>query len=162
MNALIIDLDDTAVDTSALREFRDRRDWKGSVKNLHKTVIFPGMKEALDQLRGDGVRVGFVTASVSFYAEKVLRQHALNYDCLISYHDCSPRKPHPAPIEMCLSRLGCSSVDALGIGDSAVDAEAYRRAEMRSVGAGWSSVLERGAGWDIIASAPNDLLTYIR
>jgi phosphoglycolate phosphatase-like HAD superfamily hydrolase len=162
VKALIIDLDDTAVDTSAVRSYRDRRDWKGCVQNLHRTIIFPDMKDTLARLRSEGIVIGFVTTSVSFYAERVLSGHGLAYDRLIAWHDCRPHKPDPAPIEMCLSRLGCAAGDAIGVGDSAIDAEAYRRANVLSVGAGWSQALVRGAGWDIIADAPSELWSQFR
>lgn len=158
MRALVIDLDDTAVDTSALRPQRERRDWKACARNLHQTIAFDGIASVLAQLRADGIKIGFVTTSVSFYAEKILQHHGLPYDCLIAWHDCSPRKPHPASILLCLSRLGCDPSEAIGIGDSAIDADAYNAAGVRSLGAGWSPALDRTAAWVGVIEDPNELL----
>lgn len=161
MRALIVDLDDTAVDTSALRPLRERRDWKACARNLDQSVPFDGMKKVTAQLRNDGIKIGYVTTSVSFYAEKVLQHHSLPYDCLIAWHDCSPRKPHPASILLCLTRLGCDPSEAIGVGDSAIDAEAYNAAGIKSVGAGWSPVLDRKADWREIVEEPHELLRCI-
>jgi HAD superfamily hydrolase (TIGR01549 family) len=157
---LIIDLDDTIADTSALSTLRQNRRWKECVGRMSDTISFRGVKQAIDAIRESGIPVGIVTASVSFYAEKVLRHHLIEYDRLIAYHDCAPRKPHPAPIIKCLELMGCSTVGSLGVGDSSADAEAYKAAGITSFGAGWSSFLVQDAPWDRIAREPAELLQF--
>lgn len=158
--ALIIDLDDTIADTSILAQHRDRRDWKGCVTRLHTTLSFDGLVETLLSIRNADVKIGIVTASVSFYAAKVLTYHKAPYDALVAYHDCSPRKPHPAPITMCLNKLECRPEDSIGVGDAEIDALAYTSAGLTSLGAGWSPHLNRAAPWDKILTSPDEMLQY--
>lgn len=158
LSCLIIDLDDTLADTSRLASYRDSRRWRDCASNLHLTGQFVGAAEALCELATSGVKIGIVTASPSNYANTVLKYHNIKYDVLIAYHDCSPRKPHPAPILMCIDRLGGSVEGSVGVGDAAKDAEAYSRAGIPAFGAGWSPHLDNDAKWTKILSTPADMI----
>lgn len=99
-----------------------------------------------------------MTTSVSFYAENVLRHHALPYDKLIAYHDSTPHKPSRHPIDLCLAHFGKSPDEALAVGDSAIDYDAYSSAGVTAWGAGWSTALVRTVTWAHIASDPDEIL----
>lgn len=158
--ALIIDLDDTLADTSQLAPLRQARRWKDCVRKFSLSVRFALVAETLQELRHAGVKVGVVTASVSFYAEGLLRHLEVPYDALVAYHDCSPRKPHPAPITMCMNRLGATAGSTLGVGDALIDCDAYHAAGIPAWGAGWSQHLDQTASWDEVPSTPARLLTF--
>lgn len=158
--ALILDLDDTLIDTACLAALRDDRAWRECVNRVGETICFEGFGDALGHLRGQGVAIGIVTASVSFYASAVLSNHNIAYDALVAYHDCSPRKPHPAPINLCLRKLGCSAEEAVALGDADSDAKAYRAAGVVALGAGWSPSIHSEADWTAVLDDPMDLLAY--
>jgi phosphoglycolate phosphatase-like HAD superfamily hydrolase len=99
---------------------------------------------------------------VSFYAEKLLAHHDIPYDCLIAYHDCSPRKPHPDPVLLCLKRLSAMADGSVGIGDSSHDADAYNAAGLTAWGAGWSAALDRDARWSHIAERPVEVMAFFQ
>lgn len=158
IKSLILDLDGTIVDSSSLDELRERRSWKRCVASLDRTVCFGDLRDVIEQIRSHNIRIGVVTSSVSYYAENVLRYHGIAYDCLIAYHDASPRKPHPAPVLACLRELDTKASDALALGDSEVDCRAYQAAGVIALGAGWSPKLIRSVNWNRIVREPSELL----
>ena len=155
---LIFDLDDTLVDTSLIAPLRQKKAWRACVSSLHKTTLYPDVAEFIERARNEKVAIGIVTASVSFYAEAVLRHHGIRYDALVAYHDTQQHKPHPEPALLCLEKMGLEAVSVLGIGDSKIDQISYARAGLISVGAGWSSALDFDADWDHVAKLPSSIL----
>lgn len=158
MKALVIDLDDTLVDTSGIAQLRNARNWRGCANNFHQTACFGEIAAVIATLRRSGVKVGIVTNSVSFYAQGLLSHHRIDVDALVAWHDTKAHKPSPDPVRLCLEKLGIEAVDAVGVGDAADDASAYLAAGIGAWGAGWSSALQEGA-WDEIVSEPSGLLT---
>lgn len=156
---LIVDLDDTLVDTSMLAQFRERRDWRGAVAGCRASVIFPGVADMLQAVTARGIHWAVVTTSVSYYASAVLKHHGLTPNALVAFHDATP-KPSPNSILLALSRIGVAASDAIGLGDADKDLHAYRAAGVRSVGAGWCPRIVRGA-WDHEIDTPADLLPLL-
>lgn len=157
---LILDLDDTIIDSSSLLELRSSKDWKGCKARFSQTNVLSTFAEVISAIRSRAIPVGIVTASVSFYAAGILRHHNIGYDALIAYHDCSPRKPSPAPIIMCLAKLGCDAQASLGVGDAASDDAAYKAAGLSSWGAGWTPTLARSANWDRVLTSATEILEF--
>jgi N-acetyl-D-muramate 6-phosphate phosphatase len=157
IKCIIFDLDNTIVDTECLSRLRKTKKWKECVRILHKTELFDGIIDILDKIKHEGILIGIVTNSVSFYAEAVLKYYNINYDTLVAYHDCPTGKPNPGPINLCLRRLRVMASETIGIGDSFIDATAYRAANIKALGAGWSPYLDRSAPWDKILSSPDDI-----
>jgi len=160
--AVIFDLDDTLADTAELLSLRKAKKWKQCVGQLSRTHLYPGLIDAITKLRDSGIRVGIVTTSVSYYAETVLRHHNIPYDALVAYHDCpwNKQKPDPAPVNLCIEKLKCRTEGSLGIGDSAIDAQAYVGAGIAAWGAGWSSRFEREAEWAEIIETPEPIMSF--
>lgn len=157
--AVILDLDDTLVDTRELRGLRERRDWKRAVRSMHQTKVFPGVRELLTSLSERGTPWAIVTTSVSYYAGALLRHHDLGTPPLVAYHDARP-KPHPACVLKALEHLEMEPGQAVGLGDHRHDHTAYSACGVLSLGAGWSPMLD-GADWDSVLSTPAELLEYL-
>lgn len=161
--AVVCDLDDTLVDTHGLAVLRKSRKWAQCIAGISETRIHPGVSEVLDILRDREVKVGVVTTSTSNYARPVLEHHATHLDAFVAYHDCrwNQQKPHPTPTLLCLSRLGCQPTAALGVGDSRIDATAYRKAGLIALGAGWSEQFSHDADWSHVLETPSLLLKHV-
>lgn len=161
IDAILFNLDGTIVDSAALDVLREEGHWQECVANITATRCFPYVERVLTRLRENRIRVGVVTSSVTFYAERMLRHHAIPCDALIAYHDARPHKPHPAPVAACLRRLSVAPERAIGVGDSVEDCEAYVAAGVTSLGAGWNENLIRTANWHGIVATPAHLLDYL-
>lgn len=156
MRGMIFDLDDTLVDTSALRAFREAKEWKKAVLQVEKTRLFDGMMEMLNECKAKNIAVGIVTSSVSFYADRILRHHSISPMCLVAYHDAPP-KPRPDGILLALKRMSLCAEDVVAVGDSRGDCAAYRAAGVVAIGAGWSQTLESDV-WDAVYMSPSELV----
>lgn len=154
---VVWDLDGTVIDTSGIQALREARRWRECARSAHKTSLFPGMERALADIAGSGHRLGLCTSAVSNYAQALLAHHKLGqFQAVVCYHDASPSKPHPAPIQKTLERMAVAPAAAVGIGDRVEDARAYHGAGLFSIGAGWNPALDRSAGWDFVAATPAD------
>lgn len=159
--ALIVDLDNTLIDSEPLADLRRARKWPACRTNAHRTRCFPEIQEVITHVRACGIPVGVVTRSPSQYASHLLKHHAIGYDALVAYHDVSRQKPHPESVLLCLSKLQASPSVSLGVGDDSGDAQAYQSAGMVAWGAGWSPYLVVGGSWDWIAKAPSEILAFM-
>lgn len=96
-----------------------------------QTVPYPGVMEALAELRRQGHRLGVCTNKPEEPARHVLK--ALNlahhFDVVFGGDTLSVRKPNPKHLNETFDALGCSG-PRLFVGDSEVDAETAKRAEV--------------------------------
>lgn len=128
---VLIDLDQTLVDTSLLKAMRDRRDW-GRIKNsLRSTTIMPGVESFIHSIRELGLPYGIVTSSPRTYAESVVRHHKLEIAVVTAYHDTRTHKPHPAPLLHGMSALGVTT--GIYLRDDVKDEEAASAAQIRYI-----------------------------
>ena len=98
--------------------------------NGRHTVIYPGVREGLDELRRAGFPLACVTNKSERFTLPLLRQMQLNdYFALVVAGDTLPKKkPDPLPLTHVCERLGIAPHDMLMIGDSLNDTLAARAA----------------------------------
>lgn len=96
----------------------------------HLTRVYPGVIEALTQLRTQGHRLGLCTNKPHAPALAVLAHLDLAkfFETVWAGDSLPQRKPDPAPLRAAFQALGQGQ--CLYIGDSEVDAETARRAEV--------------------------------
>jgi pyrophosphatase PpaX len=111
---------------------------------LHETLdAFDDVLELLPVLRGQGRRLGIVTAKrratvqLAFERFPTLEQLV---DVLVTADDTERHKPDPEPLLEALDRLGARPEDAAYVGDSPFDIAAARAAGMRAVAVGWGGI----------------------
>lgn len=134
---VIFDLDETLINSSSLKLYRDKRDWRSCYDNVGNCTVYDYLEDFLDLLYNNSIPVGIVTNSPRKYAETLLKAHNIKYDILIAYHDCEPRKPHPAPMLKCAELLEISPEQIISIGDDPKDIHAANKAGMTSVAVTW-------------------------
>jgi len=161
MTGLIVDLDGTIVDTTAIQHFRDSRRWNDCINNVNKIILFPEIIETLLRAKEMGILIAVVTSSVSYYAKTILDCYKIPHDLMVAYHDTSKHKPDPMPVSHAIEQLHLTPVAVIGIGDSSFDAIAYNRAGIGSFGAGWSKACDTKAPWTKLLEAPHEILDYI-
>lgn len=139
IKGIIFDLDETLIDTSFLKKFRDRRDWKSCYENKEKTMMYNDLENFLVYIERQNIKIGIVTMSPRKYAETILSYHNINYHSLIAYHDVLHRKPHPEPMIKCMERLNLKSHELIALGDDKRDIISSNEAGILSVGVTWGS-----------------------
>lgn len=131
-NTIIFDLDNTLIDTSMLKNFRDKRQWQSCYNNFGSTNIIFNPNELHEYYY-----IGIVTNSPRNYAEQLLKFYGINYDCLIAYHDTDKHKPDSEPLLKCLKSLNKEVNEAICVGDNYNDTIAASTAEIFSIGVTW-------------------------
>ncbi|MCL1886388.1 MAG: phosphoglycolate phosphatase [Betaproteobacteria bacterium] len=98
--------------------------------NGYHSTIYPSVKEGLQRMRENGLRLACVTNKPAIFTEPLLAQKGL-YDFfhIIYSADSFPRKkPDPFPMQMACLKFGTLPSQTLVIGDSINDAQAARAA----------------------------------
>lgn len=100
---------------------------------------FPGIEEALQQLRAQGWRLGVVTSKMNASARRNLDLFGLvpYFDCIVGSDDVTRAKPDPEPIRDGAQLLGFSSQECIYVGDSPFDIMAGNAAGAPTVAVHW-------------------------
>ncbi|MBE2264237.1 MAG: phosphoglycolate phosphatase [Burkholderiaceae bacterium] len=95
-----------------------------------RSHLYPQVREVLQALRAQGVKLAVVTNKESRYTATVLDAHRLTplFDRVISGDTMPAKKPDPAGINSCLEQFGVPSGRALFVGDSSIDVATARNA----------------------------------
>lgn len=118
-----------------LEEFRARH----RVIEIPSTLPFPGVTEALEQLRRNGTLLAICSNKPQFLCEKILGALRLDhhFSAIIGSGFSRPRKPHPAGAMLALAALGSSNAETLFCGDSLVDLATAEAAQLDALLVSW-------------------------
>ncbi len=96
-----------------------------------KTVVYPGVMQALEQLRDMGCVLGVCTNKPEAPARHVLKAMNLThyFDAVLGGDSLHTRKPDPAHLKASFAAVN-SAGPQLFVGDSEVDAETAQRAQV--------------------------------
>jgi HAD superfamily hydrolase (TIGR01549 family) len=134
-------------------------------KYLNQVKGFPGVRELFLKIKQNGQQVALASSAKG--DELQTYEQIAHIEDLVevetSSADAERTKPHPDIFEAALSRLGddVSRDDVIVVGDSPYDAEAAKRAGVRTVGVRCGGFPEqdlRAAGCVAIYDGPQDLL----
>lgn len=124
---------------------------------------FPGIADALGELRAGGMVIGVVTAKSRFRFDLAVEAAGLAglIDVAITYEDAQGlAKPDPGPVLLACDRVGVKPARAVMVGDTPVDIEAGLRAGTAAVGVAWGATTPEtllGVGAHAVAQRPHDL-----
>jgi phosphoglycolate phosphatase len=96
------------------------------------TVLYDSVPVMVEALRGRGLSLGIVSTKYRRRINQVLEREALvhGFDVVIGGEDVEQHKPHPQGLFAAMERLDCSPASVVYVGDSVVDAELAKRAEV--------------------------------
>jgi phosphoglycolate phosphatase len=103
---------------------------------LDHTVLYPGVREALDRLRAEGRRMAVLTNKPVRFSEEIVRGLGLEGHFLRVYggNSFAQKKPHPVGIETLMGEAGTVASRTMMVGDSAVDIRTARAAGVFACG----------------------------
>lgn len=92
--------------------------------------VYPGVRDCLQQLHRQGLRLAVVTNKHKHLAGGLLERLALSewIDVLIGGDSCARRKPDPQPLQVACEAMQVKPAEALMVGDSVNDVLAARAA----------------------------------
>jgi phosphoglycolate phosphatase len=125
-----------------------------------QAVPYAGCIEALERLRGAGLKLACVTNKESKHARRVLevtRIHAY-FDLLVGGDTLPQKKPHASVLQHVAAVFGTSTARIVHVGDSATDVAAARNAGV----AAWAVPYGYNAGLPIAESRPDRLVDSLQ
>ncbi len=135
---------------------------------LHEELeAFEGVAELLERLRGEGRRLGIVTAKRRPTVQLAFDRLELEswFDAVVCREQTEHGKPHPEPVLRALEILGARPADAAFVGDSPYDMGAGLAAGVFAVGVSWGGIHGRAllddAGADVVVDSLEELLRVL-
>ena len=136
---------------------------------------YKGIEEALSRLKEEGYLLAVLSNKPQEMAEKVIRESFGDelFFAVVGQSDTRPRKPDPAGVRYVLAQaaeyLGCEAADfaAVYIGDSEVDAETARNANLPLILCTWgfrerSQLEPLVREQDVLIDSPAQLIISMR
>lgn len=134
---------------------------------LHDEYVkpFEHVKEVLEQLYRNGIKLGVVTTKMRLTTEKGLKFVGIHpyMDAIITIDDVVNAKPHPEPVLKAMELIGADPATTLMLGDSTVDIKSAVAAGATAVGVAWSlkgGQILRDAGADYVIDDMRELLAF--
>jgi phosphoglycolate phosphatase len=116
---------------------------------LDSTRLYPGVREALDELHGAGVPLAVLTNKPIRFSLRMLEGLGLDLHFFRVYGGNSfpEKKPHPMGLDALIAESRADRDRTVMIGDSAVDVQTARNAGVRACGVKWGFQPETFAAW---------------
>ena len=98
------------------------------IRATDKTRLYEGAEEALQIFHDAGIRQAICTNKPEAVARQILEGLGIAelFDAVVGGDTTDRKKPDPLPLRDCLQALGVNAMDAILIGDSAVDVATAR------------------------------------
>lgn len=130
-----------------------------------KTKSYDGIIEMLDQLKKSGIKLAVVSNKADYAVQDLCKKHFSGlFDAVVGEKQNVPKKPAPDSVNNILQELGIERNKSVYIGDSDVDVQTAKNAEMSCISVDWGfrgrSFLEQ-CGAKIIVSSPEDVVKII-
>ena len=139
MYGIILDLDQTLLDTSIAEQYRRARNWKKVYDLIPMFKPFGNLIEIVGDQVDKGLSACIVTNSPESYCRKVVDYWAIPVSNMVCYHDTRRHKPHPEPFLLALGKMKLGNNCAISFGDKNDDVIASKRAGIDSVLCSWGS-----------------------
>ena len=103
---------------------------------LDNTRLYPGVREALDRMRGNGTKMAILTNKPVRFSEGLIQGLGLEEHFFRIYggNSFEQKKPHPIGIEALLEESGAARERTIMVGDSSVDVRTARNANVKACG----------------------------
>jgi phosphoglycolate phosphatase len=121
---------------------------------LDATVLYPGVREALDRLHAAGIPLAVLTNKPVRFSERLIEGLGLapHFFRVYGGNSFEEKKPHPVGINLLVNEAGADRDSTYMVGDSAVDVQTARNAGVRACGVSW------GFRPETFLEAPPDLI----
>lgn len=116
---------------------------------LDSTRLYPGVREALDQLHDAGIPLAVLTNKPVRFSLQMLEGLGLDVHFFRVYGGNSfpEKKPHPMGLDALIAEACAARDRTVMVGDSAVDVQTARSAGVQACGVRWGFQPETFAAW---------------
>jgi len=123
---------------------------------LDHTVLYPGVRDVLNRFHAAGIRMAVLTNKPVRLSQAIIDGLSLTAHFMRVYggNSFEQKKPHPIGIETLITECGASRDETLMVGDSSVDVQTARSAQVKVCGVTW------GFQPETFADCPPDFLIH--
>ncbi len=157
IKCIIVDLDGTLVDTSAVAELRFQRQWREVESQIHRCTPYIDAVDLINTARAAGIKVALFTNSPANYVRIIFKHFQLAVDYVVAYHDVRDHKPASEGVEKIRNHFGVSCEETIFIGDSELDRECALNSRVKFFWAGWGEAFQN----EDRGSSAAEILEYI-
>jgi len=138
----------------------------GSVEHkLDYTVLYPGVRKALDRLRDAGVPMAVLTNKPLRISRAIVDGLGIggHFRRVYGGNSFDFKKPHPIGVETLIEECGASRERTMMVGDSSVDIQTARNAHVKSCGVtyGFQPETLRTVPPDLLVDRMEDLADWV-
>jgi len=128
---------------------------------LDNTVLYPGVREVLDQFRRAGLTMAVLTNKPVRFSQGIVDGLGLgaHFRRVYGGNSFEQKKPHPVGIETLMNEAGAAREETLMVGDSSVDVQTARNARVTACGVTWGFQPDTFAAWppDFLVNTAGEL-----
>ena len=130
-----------------------------------KTAPYEGIIELMRELKGRGIKMAIVSNKYDLGVKSLNEKFFADFtEVALGEREGIARKPAPDSVNEAIELMGVEKTHAIYVGDSDVDIQTAKNADIRCVCVSWGFrdegyLLERGAG--ILIDRPLELLEYL-
>jgi phosphoglycolate phosphatase len=128
---------------------------------LDNTVLYPGVREMLDQFRSAGLIMAVLTNKPVRFSQGIVDGLGLgaHFRRVYGGNSFEQKKPHPVGIETLMNEAGAAREVTLMVGDSSVDVQTARNARVTACGVTWGFQPDTFAAWppDFLVNTAGEL-----
>jgi phosphoglycolate phosphatase len=132
---------------------------------LDYTVLYPGVRDVLDRFHDAGIKMAILTNKPVRFSQSIIDGLGLTAHFLRVYggNSFEQKKPHPVGIESLMAEYGASREKTMMVGDSSVDVQTARNAQVTVCGVTWGFQPETFAECppDFLIDKPEELAARI-
>lgn len=137
--ALIVDLDQTLIDSRIAEPYRNQRRWADVYELIPQLKPYSLITDLLQLLNDNSIKIAIVTTAPRPYCERIIHYNRWQIDVTVCYHDTRLRKPNPQPLLLAIQKLKVNRSECISAGDRDIDTVASRRAGITSIGCLWGA-----------------------
>ncbi len=102
---------------------------------LDTVSLLPGVKEALEYLKENGIKLAVASNKAAQYANAALKHLGIYdyFDALMYGDEIDNMKPHPQMLKMIMGQLNVSPDETILVGDMTIDIETGNRAGIKTI-----------------------------
>lgn len=130
-----------------------------------KTKPYIGIEEMLSELKKNGYKLAVVSNKADFAVQQLCNKYFTDtFDIVLGEREGIPRKPAPDSICKALESMHIKKENAVYIGDSEVDIETAKNAEIEEIAVTWGFrnkefLKEKGA--NLLVQFPKEILNIV-
>ena len=112
IKVIILDLDDTLLDTKALEPLRQAGQWRDVRNHLKRCSVHEDVLGLLTTARSAGIKIAIFTNAPSNYVQVLLKHFEVAVDFVVAYHDVQQNKPSAEGVHKILETFSASPSEA--------------------------------------------------